>query len=110
MKQIDTTPPRATTTKTEPIAWEALEEFIRAQVEAQVQVLLEAEATEHLGRARYRRRTGTSKSGYRNGHGKPRKLSLSCGTIVVRRPRLRDLEERFESRLLPRFARQSEQL
>jgi len=110
MKQIDTTPPRATTTKSEPIAWETLEEFIRLQVEAQVQDLLEAEASEHLGRARYRRRTGISKRGYRNGHGKPRKLSLSCGTIVVRRPRLRDLEERFESRLLPRFARQSKQL
>jgi transposase-like protein len=110
MKQIDTTPTRETTTSTEPIAWETLEEFIRLQVEAQVQCLLEAEATEHLGRARYRRRTGASKRGYRNGLGKPRRLSLSCGTIVVRRPRLRDLEERFESRLLPRFARQSKQL
>jgi transposase-like protein len=32
---------------------------------------------------------------------------LACGTIEVRRPRLRELEERFESRVLPFFARQS---
>ena len=26
---------------------------------------------------------------------------MSCGTIKLRRPRVRDLEERFESRVLP---------
>jgi hypothetical protein len=36
MKQIDTRPTRETTTSTEPIGWETLEEFIRLQVEAQV--------------------------------------------------------------------------
>jgi transposase-like protein len=71
-----------------------------------MQELLEQEATEHLGRARYERR-GSVGTGYRNGHGKPRKVSLACGTIEVRRPRLRELEERFESRVLPMFARQS---
>ena len=40
--------------------------------------------------------------GYRNGYGKERRLTLSCGTIKLRRPRVRDLEERFESRVLPR--------
>lgn len=40
-------------------------------------------------------------AGYRNGWGKPRRLSLSSGTITVRRPRVRGLTERFESRLLP---------
>src|SRR5262249_21175850 len=30
---------------------------------------------------------------YRNGHGKPRKLAMMGGTIEVRRPRMRDLEE-----------------
>jgi hypothetical protein len=30
-------------------------------------------------------------AGYRNGHGKPRRLTLSSGTITVRRPRVRDL-------------------
>jgi transposase-like protein len=75
-------------------------------IETTMQELLEQEATEHLGRARYERR-GCARTGYRNGHGKARKVSLACGTIEVRRPRLRELEERFESRVLPLFARQS---
>src|SRR3990170_4868115 len=35
---------------------------------------------------------------------------LSSGTITVRRPRVRDSEERFESRVLPVFARKSKKL
>jgi hypothetical protein len=33
--------------------------------------------------------------------GKPRCLSLSVGTITLRRPRVGALTERFESQLLP---------
>jgi hypothetical protein len=33
--------------------------------------------------------------GYRDGCGKPRRLTLANGTIEVRRPRIRDLEARF---------------
>ena len=43
----------------------------------------------------------------RNGHGEPRKLALMSGTITLRRPRVRDLEARFVSRLLPLFKRQT---
>lgn len=93
----------------EPIAWSTLEEFIRQEVQTRLQELLEAEVSEHLGRGRYERQ-GAVKRGYRNGYGKPRKVSLSCGTVAVRRPRLRDLEERFESRILPRFVRQSDKV
>jgi transposase-like protein len=45
---------------------------------------------------------------YRNGHGKPRKLAMMGGTLAVRRPRVRGLEERFESRILPLFRRRTE--
>ena len=48
--------------------------------------------------------------GYRNGYGKPRTLTLSSGTITVRRPRVRGLAERFESRVLPLFQRHTEQV
>ena len=48
--------------------------------------------------------------GYRNGHGKPRKLSTPAGTITVRRPRVRDLPERFKSRVLPLFKRHTKQV
>ena len=47
-------------------------------------------------------------AGYRNGYGKPRRLSLSVGTITLRRPRVRGLAERFESQLLPLFKRRTE--
>ena len=39
--------------------------------------------------------------GYRNDHGKPRRLSIMACTIELRRPRVRELEQRFESRILP---------
>ena len=62
-----------------------------------------------LGRRRYTRREGVdAPAGYRNGYGKPRRLSLSGGTITLRRPRVRGLTERFESQLLPLFKRRTE--
>ena len=36
---------------------------------------------------------GDSDSGYRNGHGRPRKLT-SGGTVELRRPRVRNTDER----------------
>ena len=48
--------------------------------------------------------------GYRNGFGKSRRLSLSNGTITLRRPRVRGLSERFESQLLPAFKRRTEEV
>jgi putative transposase len=88
-----------------------LEEYIRCEVQRLVQQLLDQEATELLGRQRYERAEASEESGeappYRNGHGKPRHLTLPIGTIEVRRPRLRNLSERFESRLLPLFQRRS---
>ena len=45
--------------------------------------------------------------GYRNGQGKPQRLTLSSGTIAVRRPRVRDLERPFESQVLPLFVKRA---
>ena len=73
--------------------------------------MLEEEVTEFLGRAKSERRSGEdSDSGYRNGYAPARKLTLSSGTIRVRRSRVRDTEERFESRLLPLFVKRSRQV
>jgi putative transposase len=75
------------------------------------QRMLEEEVDGVLGRARYQRREPIDAgAGYRNGFGKPRRLSLSNGTITLRRPRLRGLSERFESRLLPAFKRRTEEV
>ena len=59
-----------------------------------------------LGRARYRR-PDEGERGYRNGYGKPRQLTTRAGTVTVRRPRVRGLEQRFESAWLPLFARRT---
>lgn len=88
--------------------WESLDEFVRTRVQSMLQSVLEEELTTLLGREKSQRRPGVDRpSGYRNGHGKPRSLALKCGTVTVRRPRARDLEERFESAVLPLFAKQS---
>jgi transposase-like protein len=91
--------------------WEDLDEWVRGQVQGLIQELLEEEITEFFGRAKSARRSALdSVPGYRNGYGKPRRLTMSSGTIQVRRPRVRNVEERFESRVLPLFARRSKKI
>lgn len=91
--------------------WAALEEFTRQQIQDWVQDLLEEEVVELLGRRKSQRRVAVDAAeGYRNGHGKVRRLSMMAGTIELRRPRLRGLEQRFESRILPLFMRRTEQV
>ena len=91
--------------------WETLEPFVRAKIQATLQDVLEEELTVFLGRAPSERRPAVDGAlGYRNGYGKPRRLGLSCGTIEVRRPRARNVEERFESRVLPLFKRHSQEV
>jgi len=93
------------------IVWEELEAWVREHVQRFIQGLLEDEVTELLARGKHERRAAVdAPRGYRNGYGKPRKLTLSCGTIEVHRPRVRDLDERFESRLLPLFAKRTEKV
>jgi transposase-like protein len=91
--------------------WEGLEGFVRGKVQELIQRVLEEEVTELLGRGKSERRDPVDGAvGYRNGFGKPRRLSTSLGTIEVKRPRLRGLEERFESRVLPLFARRTKEV
>jgi len=93
------------------VCWENLEEFVRGKVQEWVQALLEEEVTELLGRTKSERRAAVDPAGgYRNGHGQPRELSTTFGTVTVRRPRVRGLEETFESRLLPLFRRHTQQV
>lgn len=87
--------------------WETLESYARAEIQGFVQRLLEEEVEALLGRRKSERRSPTAARGYRNGSGKPRQLALSSGTITVQRPRVRDLEERFVSRVLPLFRRRT---
>ena len=94
--------------QTSRIIWDNLEEWVRKKVQEFIQSLLEKEVTELLARKKSERRKAVdSLPGYRNGYGKERKLTLGCGTITLRRPRVRGLLGRFESRVLPLFARRS---
>jgi transposase-like protein len=88
--------------------WDQLEEFVRGHIQHFVQRLFVEEVTMRLGRQKSERRAVVdAPEGYRNGYGKPRKLALTCGTITVRRPRVRGLVERFVSRILPLFKRRT---
>ena len=91
--------------------WETLEGMVREKAQEFIQTIMEEEVTELLGREKSERgSTVDSAEGYRNGYGKPRRLAMSSGTITLRRPRVRGVEERFESRVLPLFARRTKEL
>ena len=96
---------RKQTTKgsqTSNVFWDNLEEVLRNKVRQFIQDILEEEVTELLGRQKSEwLKAVDDQPAYRNGYGKPRRLTLSWGTVVVRRPRVRGLERRFESRVLP---------
>jgi putative transposase len=88
--------------------WESLEKMVRERIGEFVQTLLEEEVTALVGRRKSERRSDVEAPRiYRNGHGKPRKLALMSGTITLQRPRVRGLEERFESQVLPLFCRRT---
>jgi putative transposase len=90
--------------------YEALESWARANVQDFIQGLLEQEVNEFIGRVKSERRVGPGRRVYRNGHGKTRNFGMMGGTIQIRRPRIRNSEERFESRIIPLFRRKSKEL
>jgi putative transposase len=93
------------------VVYAELEVYARRKVQEFIQALLEEEVTEFLGRGKSERSPGMDGlKGYRNGYGKERKLSMSHGTVRLRRPRVRDSEEKFESRVLPLLKRRTEEV
>lgn len=107
MRKSTAGPERKSTTP----MWESLEGLVRERAQEMIQQILEEEVTEFLGREKSERRASVDATpGYRNGHGKPRKLTMSSGTITVRRPRVRGLEESFESRVLPLFVKRTKEV
>lgn len=99
------------TVKPSRATYEVLEEMVRLKAQEYIQDILKDEVESFLGRKKSERMKmidGTS--GYRNGHGKPKKFTLMNGTITVRRPRVRGTEERFESKIIPFFKRRSKEV
>jgi transposase-like protein len=87
-----------------------LEEIARLGAQRLLAQALEEEVAEFLQRERYERREEGMPVGYRNGYHKPRQIATCAGTIEVRAPRVRDTEEPFTSRILPRWRRSSDQV
>lgn len=79
--------------------------FLREIVERVVQQILEAEMTEHIGAASYKR--STTRTGHRNGH-KPRTLRTRVGTLNLSVPQ--DREGTFSTRLFSRYQRNEKAL
>lgn len=89
--------------------WSALQEYARAKIQGWIQNQLEEGITELLGRGKSERRAAVDAGeGYRNAYGKPGRIAMMAGTVTVRYPRARGLEERCESWSLPLFVRRSE--
>lgn len=88
--------------------YDVLEEMVRLKIQGYIQDMLEEEVEIFLCRKKSERvKPVDGIIGYRNGHGKPKKFALMNGTITVHRPRVRETEERFESKVIPFFKRRS---
>ena len=92
--------------------WEDLEEWVRGQIQGLIQELLEEEITELLGRAKSAPRLNP---GRRPGLPEWVRQAAEADAELwddpgVRRPRVRNVEERFERRVLPLFARKSKKV
>lgn len=81
-----------------------LDQLVLLGARQMIQQGLGAEISEYLGRKRYERHDEGTKKQYRNGYSKERQVTLSCGSIPVKSPRLR---ETFESEILGRYQRLS---
>ena len=104
MVKIDTPPSTSSPT------WSTLETCIREHVQSCLQRVLDEDVGALLGRGRHERRSADAAVGSRNGYGTPRQIALMNGTITIRRPRVRGLDARFESRILPLFQRRTPEI
>jgi len=85
-----------------------LELFAREGARILLQIAMEEEVTEYLGRVPYQRSQGSIK-GYRNGH-RERRARCVAGEIDLLVPRVSDTAEPFQSRILESWRRRSQLL
>ena len=79
----------------------------KAGARLMLQVALEEEVCEALGKDHYGRNQGTK--GKRNGY-KGRTVKFSCGDIRVKMPQVRDMGMPFHSKILPPYETMMEEL
>lgn len=78
---------------------EILEQVGQLSVRLIMQAAVEAEVDAFLGRTRYERRDEDGPSGHRNGYQPASPVKTTMGPVELRRPKLRDTDERFCSNL-----------
>jgi putative transposase len=79
--------------------------FVRSLARYMLQVSIEEEATEFLGRGHYRR-GGRLRAGWRNGY-EPKGVQSEAGMLELEVPQLRATEERFHPKLVERLGTRS---
>jgi len=84
-----------------------LDQLVLHGAQKMIEQGLEAEIQDYLGRKKYERHESQPKKPYRNGYSKERQLTVCCGNMSVRLPRLR---EPFESQIVGRYQRLSGQM
>jgi transposase-like protein len=79
--------------------------FVRSLARYMLQVSIEEEASEFLGRGHYRR-GGRLRAGWRNGY-EPKGVQTESGLLELAVPQLRATEERFRPKLVERLGNRS---
>jgi transposase-like protein len=85
-----------------------LKGFVRGVAQYMLQVTIEEEATEFLGRGRYQR-GARSRAGLRNGY-EPKGVQSEVGLLELQVPQLRATEENFRSPAVEKLGRRTEEL
>jgi transposase-like protein len=88
------------------LVWnDTLKQWMRKKIQVQLQQVLEGEVTTFLGGVRREHRCEGAPAdlppGNQPGCGHPGQFSGTGGTVTVLRPRIQDLAERFERKVLP---------
>lgn len=86
-----------------------LKQWVRGKIQVQLQQVLEEEVATFFGRVRHRHRDTVPlvqlPAVSRDANGTPHQRSVMGGTVTVLHPRVRDLAERFENKVLPLLTR-----
>lgn len=98
---------RTVATETAKDAQLSLDQMVLEGARRLIHEALEEEVTQYLGRDHYEHHRREQEKHYRNGHGRERTLTLASGTLGLRVPRLR---EPFESQIVRRYQRMSDQM
>jgi putative transposase len=99
----------ASSTPADEVGTPTLDEIAREGARRMLVAALEAEVAEYIECHRQERDENGHRRVVRNGHARPRKLTMGCGTVEIAAPGVHDRrsERRFTSQILPPSMRKS---